>query len=239
MERPAELPALRVERARGRGSPLAARIAHDHETVEVRRRAGEARPAANRLRDHTRCVRWSSDDLRVDLRDEHFALADRDAAARAAHRHPGLRVGIAAIGPEDRAAVDIESEHVVRAVDHVQRAFVVQDLRLTRIVRQRARAHARAPERLQVLHVVAVQQRERRVALVEHGAAVRDPVAPRRLREVTGGERGSRSDLSIRCVDLDGQENGQRHDRDDRTAKNFTHRVTSPGGGPAPAPSRA
>jgi hypothetical protein len=49
----------------------------------------------------------------------------------------------------------------------------MQDLRLTRVVWIRASAHARAPQRLQLFDVVAIEQCQRRVALVEDIAAVR------------------------------------------------------------------
>jgi hypothetical protein len=109
-------------------------------------------------------------------------------------RHAGARIRIAAIRPEDRAVVCVEREHVVRAVDDEQRSLMMQDLRLTRVVRRRDRAHAGAPQRLQVFDVGAIEQRQRRVALIEDVAAVRDPILRRVRSQRARVERRRRRD---------------------------------------------
>jgi hypothetical protein len=60
--------------------------------------------------------------------------------------------------------------------DDVERAFVMQDLRLPRVVRVRARAHARAPQSFEIFDIAAIEQRQWGIALIEDVAAVRDPV---------------------------------------------------------------
>jgi len=150
------------------------------------------------------------DEARVVQTDEDLAFAHRDAAARAAHRHACTRIRVAPIRPENRARIDVECEHVVRAVDDVQRAFVMQNLRLTRVVRAGARAHAGAPQRFQVLDGVAIEPRQRRIALIEDVAAVRDPVRRRMRRQaarVEGRRRRDSARLSLLRV--------ERHDDDE------------------------
>ncbi len=193
VERPHELAVARAERVDlAAARHLAAREARDDHPVVVQRRARDAEAVLPPLGldgpDDLARALIERDEPRVVQADEDLALAHRDTAARAAHRHAGARVGTTAIGPEDRARVGVEREHVVRAVDHEERARVMQDLRLARVVRRRAGAHARAPQRLQVLDVVAIEQRQRRVALVEDVAAVRDPVR-RRVRRSAGVRR--------------------------------------------------
>ena len=86
--------------------------------------------------------------------------------------------------PQDLAGLDGQREHVVGAGDDVDDAVVDDRLRFARILRRDAGAvQMGAPNSLELRHVAAVDQRQRRVALVVEVAAVRAPTVTRRCRQ--------------------------------------------------------
>ena len=108
------------------------------------------------------------------------------------------------VNPQAANALYDRAQAEFPATEYAERAFVMQDLRLARVVRVRARAHSRAPQRFQILDVVAVEQRQRRIALVQDVAAVRDPVFGRMRRELPRVERRRDRDparLGLLCIE--------------------------------------
>ena len=117
-------------------------------------------------------------------------MADAAAHPAAAHLH-AAGIELRLVAPENLARIDADREDIVLAGHHVEHAVVHERLRLAGVLRSHAAAvQVRAPHGLQVANVVAIDLLERGVALVGEAAAVGDPAAHGRRRELLRGERG-------------------------------------------------
>ncbi len=101
------------------------------------------------------------------MADEDLPLTERDATTGASDGAAALRIGIAAIGPQNAPGFHVHREDVVRTVRDIECIAVNENLGLSGIARIGSRSHTGAPQRLQASDVVAIEEVERRVALIE------------------------------------------------------------------------
>ena len=91
--------------------------------------------------------------------------------------------------PEDRARLDRQREHVVRARDHEDHAVVNDRLSLAgKLRRDTGPVQMRTPHAFQRADVGAIDAIERRITLVCQVAAVRRPARARRSGKRLRGE---------------------------------------------------
>src|SRR5262249_39817541 len=113
----------------------------------------------------------------VEIAEEYFAVADRDAAIvpTAADCVDAL-IDVGAMLPNERAGLGIEREHVVVAGRDVHDAVTDDRRALERIFRAKPGAEVHHPGPLESLHVVAIDLRQGRIAGIAPIAADREPL---------------------------------------------------------------
>ena len=197
IEGPDELARVGIERFHATAATaVAAGESRDDEAVVIQRRGRDAEAVVVTLRlngpDHvTGCV-IERDELAVELAGKDLAVAHRDAAAHPPAADDGdVGVEVRLVGPEDFSRVDGDREHIVGAGRNVDHAVVDERLSLARVLALGAGAvEVRAPARLELGHVVAIDGSQRRITLVVDVAPVGDPAVGRGGRELLRREGG-------------------------------------------------
>ena len=142
-------------------------------------------------------VRWSSaTSFASSWPTKTLAVAEPEPARRPSAAGPrDVRIDVRLVFPQHVAGVDVDRERIVVARHDVDDAVVHDRLRLIGAARPHAGAAERcAPHGAQVRDVVAVDLRQRRVALVGEVAAVREPARARQRRQIAVAKSGRAPD---------------------------------------------